>query len=113
MNLVLFEAEELSRPLHPDDARHVHIKRVLRRARGEVFDCGVVNGSRGKATIAGEDAAGMQLLFTWAETPPPLDPLTFLIALPRPQTARRILRELCSRGRARHFDRPGRRQMPR
>jgi RsmE family RNA methyltransferase len=81
----------------------VHIKRVLRRAVGDTFDCGLINGRRGKATILREDASGMRLGFQWLEVPPPLDLFTFLIGLPRPQTARRILRDLTSLGVGRMF----------
>ncbi len=103
MNLILFEASELDVPLPSDDPRHAHIKRVLRRTVGDSFDCGWINAALGKAVIAGDDAAGLRLEFQWGVAPPPLDPFTLLVGLPRPQTARKMLRELTALGVARLY----------
>jgi RsmE family RNA methyltransferase len=46
----------------------------------------------------------MTLSFVWGEEPPPLDPITLLIGLPRPQTSRKLLHEATSLGvEAMHF----------
>lgn len=46
----------------------------------------------------------LRLAFTWHEPPPPPSPLTLVIGLPRPQTARDILREATTLGvAALHF----------
>jgi RsmE family RNA methyltransferase len=63
----------------------------LRRANGELFDCGLVDGPRGRGWITHEDGAGLHLAFTWGDTPPPLDPIWLIVGLPRPQTARKTL----------------------
>jgi RsmE family RNA methyltransferase len=99
MNLILFEPGELDRPLPRDDPRAHHLQTVLRRATaGDPFDCGVVDGPRGRARITHEDAAGLHLSFAWGETPPPLDPVWLVVGLPRPQTARKILGEVAALG---------------
>ncbi|MGH8017639.1 MAG: 16S rRNA (uracil(1498)-N(3))-methyltransferase, partial [Opitutaceae bacterium] len=91
-------------PLPPNDPRHAHIRRVLRRGVGDSFDCGLINAARGKAIVTNDTAAGLRLEFQWGDKPPSLDPITLLIGLPRPQTARKILRELTALGVARmHF----------
>lgn len=104
MNLVLFEPAELSAPLPRTDPRAAHILDVLRRREGDPFDAGVVNGPRGKATLAAVGAGALTLTFAWDAPPPALPPTTLLIGLPRPQTARDILRDATTLGATRiHF----------
>lgn len=100
MNLILFDVAELTRPLPADDARARHLRDVLRRGPGGEFDCGVIDGARGRARIERIDTAGVHLAFTWGEDPPPLPPVRLLIGLPRPQTARKILNEVAALGAA-------------
>jgi RsmE family RNA methyltransferase len=102
VNLVLFEQDELARPLPAGDPRARHVLDVLRRTAGGTFDCGLVDGPRGQASIAHVDPAGLHLDFTWAATPPDLPAIWLLIGLPRPQTARKILVEATTLG-ARHL----------
>lgn len=104
MNLILFTSAETTAPLPRTDPRAAHILDVLRRRVGDTFDCGLVNGPRGKATLAALDAVALTLVFAWGAAPPPLDPITLVIGLPRPQTARDILRDATSLGvAALHF----------
>ena len=98
MNLVLFEPSELSAPLPRTDPRAAHILNVLRRQPGDTFDAGTVNGPRGKATLASLSADSLALTFAWDAPQPPLPPTTLLIGLPRPQTARDILRDATTLG---------------
>lgn len=104
MNLILFEPDELARPLPRDDRRAQHLTAVLRRGPGERFDAGIVNGPRGKATIVATGPEGLTLAFTAEFPPPPPDPIQLVIGLPRPQTARDILRDATTLGAgALHF----------
>ncbi len=105
MNLILFEPAETAVPLPRRDPRAAHILDVLRRRAGDTFDCGLVNGPRGKATLAAVGAEALVLTFAWeAPPPPPPDPITLLVGLPRPQTARDILRDTTALGvAALHF----------
>jgi len=107
VNLILFQPEEIARPLPRNDARAEHILSVLRREIGDALDVGLANGPRGKATLLniGEDA--LDLAFTWEPNPPSLPPpTTLIIGLPRPQTARKILQDASALGvRALHFAR--------
>lgn len=104
MNIILFRPEEVQLPLPRDDARARHILNVLRRAPGDSFDAGVINGARGKGVVASVDAGHLHLRFHWGAPPPPLPPLVLLIGLPRPQTARDILRDATALGvAALHF----------
>ena len=105
MNLILFEPAELTAPRSLRDPRAAHLLGVLRRGVGGTFDCGLVNGPRGKATVVALDAVAVTLTFAWDTTPPPAPaPITLLLGLPRPQTARDILRDATSLGvAALHF----------
>lgn len=71
---------------------------VLHRHEGDSFDVGLVDGPRGKATLKAVNQDALSLAFSWGEAPPPLPPLTILIGLPRPQTARKILQEATALG---------------
>ena len=98
MNLILLEAGEVGSPLALTDPRAIHLVRVLRRRQGDPFDAGIVNGARGKGTVAAIGPEGVFFSFEPGEEPPPADPIHLLIALPRPQTARKILNEATSLG---------------
>lgn len=98
VNIVLFSREELARPLPLADRRARHIIEVLRRRPADEFDAGVLNGERGKARIdtIGEDAIRFTFTATHARQRP--DPLALIIGLPRPQTARDMLRDATTLG---------------
>jgi 16S rRNA (uracil1498-N3)-methyltransferase len=98
VNLILFEPGEIGRPLSPSDPRAVHIAEVLRRREGGLFDAGIVDGPLGKGTVVSMGAEGVAFRFERASDPPPADPIHLVIALPRPQTARKILNEAASLG---------------
>jgi 16S rRNA (uracil1498-N3)-methyltransferase len=98
MNIILFSSSEVQLPLSRSDFRARHILDVLRRRPGESFDAGLINGPRGKGTLVGCDGDVLQLTFDWGALPPPLAPIRLVIGLPRPQTARDLLREGASLG---------------
>ena len=98
MNLILFESSEIARPLPRVDRRALHILNVLKRAAGDSCDVGLVNGPRGKATVAAITPQEILLTFAWDAPLTPPDPLTLIVGLPRPQTARDILRDATSLG---------------
>lgn len=104
MNLILFEPDEIAHPLPRSDPRAEHLLRVLGRREGGTFDAGLINGPRGKGTLAAIGTAALTLSFAWGTEPPPLPPIALIIGLPRPQTARDILRDATSLGvAAMHF----------
>ncbi len=105
MNLILFQPSELTSSSPPTatlplaDPRAEHLIKTLRRQLGDITDVGLLNGPRGKATLATVSPTHLTLAFTWDATPPPpLDPITLIIGLPRPQTARKILQEATTLG---------------
>lgn len=109
MNLILFTPEETVRPLPRHDPRARHLLDVLQRRPGDAFDAGLRDGPRGKGMVTAITADALTLTFNWGEPPPAADPITLLIGLPRPQTARKILREATALGvAALHFVRTDR-----
>ena len=98
LNIILFSSAEVELPLSLQDPRARHILTVLRRQTGEVFDVGLINGPRGKATLTRVNEAALELSFAWTMPPPPLAQIRLIIGLPRPQTARDLLRENASLG---------------
>ena len=98
MNLILFDPAECAAPLPRTDPRAAHLLGVLRRQIGDTFDAGLINGPRGKGTLVAIGAEALTLSFAWGPAPSAPEPITLLIGLPRPQTARDILREATSLG---------------
>jgi RsmE family RNA methyltransferase len=99
MNIVLFTRAELEQAVPSGDSRARHLREVLRRAVGEEFDLGVINGPRGKGRIAALPSDGsVHFTSVLGDEPPLLPPLQLLIGLPRPQTARKILQECTALG---------------
>lgn len=104
MNLILLHPDEIASPLPKQDPRSEHILKVLRRKIGDTFDVGLINGPRGKATLTAINPGNLTLTYSWSDEPPSADPLTLIIGLPRPQTARKILQEAATLGvRTIHF----------
>lgn len=98
VNLLLFDPQELGLPLPRTDRRAEHVLTVLRRTVGGTFDAGVVNGPRGKATITAITEATLEFSFAAGQAPSPAAPITLLLGLPRPQTARDVLRDATTLG---------------
>lgn len=104
MNIILFEECELERPLPLDDARAVHVLGVMGCNEGDRFDVGLVDGPRGKARIVAVDKRGLTLDVHFGPDVPQLYPVEMVIGLPRPPSARRILKDLTAQGVGRmHF----------
>jgi len=98
LNIILFEPGEAGLPLPRSDPRAVHILRVLGRREGDRFDAGIVNGPAGKAVLAAIGAGALTIRLEPGAPPPPADPIHLVLAIPRPQTARKILSEATSLG---------------
>lgn len=93
VNIILFSPGEVELPLPRRDPRARHILEILHRTPGGNFDAGLINGPRGKATLRAITDDALILSFAWGASPPPLAPIHLIVGLPRPQTARDILRE--------------------
>ena len=97
---MLINAEEAESGLPPDDPRARHLRDTVGLAVGGTFHVGVENGLRGIAKIT---SLLPQLTFAvaWEKTLQARLPLTVLVGLPRPQTAKKVLHDLASLGAAR------------
>ena len=100
MNLVLITPDEAATGLPSEDARARHLRETVGLAVGGSFHVGVENGLRGIATIT---ALAPKLTFSvaWERSPQARLPLSGLVGLPRPQTAKKVLHDLASLGAAR------------
>lgn len=98
MNIILFEPGEVGLPLALSDPRAAHIVGVLQRREGEPFDAGIVDGPLGKGYVEEIGPDAVRFRFERVSDPAPADPIHILAALPRPQTARKILSEAAALG---------------
>jgi RsmE family RNA methyltransferase len=98
--LVLITPDEAATGLPADDARTRHLRETVGLAVGGSFHVGIENGLRGIATLT---ALAPKLTFSvaWEKSPQTRLPLTVLVGLPRPQTAKKVLHDLASLGAAR------------
>jgi len=95
MNIVLFEGDCFF--LRHDD-RYQHIRKILKKGKGDSFFAGIIDGSEGTATIIDMDDSGLS--FTFHEDRPmrPLYPVSVIIGFPRPIQLKRLLRDVASLG---------------
>jgi RsmE family RNA methyltransferase len=100
VNLVLITAPEAESGLSPEDSRTRHLRETVGLSVGGTFHVGVENGLRGIATISGLTPR-LTFAVDWEKSPQLRLPLTVLIGLPRPQTAKKVLHDLASLGAAR------------
>lgn len=100
MNLVLITPDEAATGFPSEDARARHLRETVGLAVGGAFHVGVENGLRGIATIT---ALAPKLAFSvaWEKSTQARLPLSVLVGLPRPQTAKKVLHDLASLGAAR------------
>ncbi len=97
---MLITAAEAESGFAPDDARARHLRDTVGLAAGGTFHVGVEGGLRGIATIV---ALAPRLTFSvaWEKSAQARLPLTVIVGLPRPQTAKKVLHDLASLGAAR------------
>jgi 16S rRNA (uracil1498-N3)-methyltransferase len=99
VNIILFEADEVGKPLPKRDERTVHLTKVLHKKPGDTFDAGVIGGGTGTGRIAAVEADGSLLVaLELGEAPRPLFPIRVAVGFPRPIQLRRLLRDLSSLG---------------
>ena len=97
---MLITADEAKSGLDPDDPRARHLRETVGLVVGGIFHVGIENGLRGIATVM---ALAPKFNFTvaWEKSAQRRLPLTVLVGLPRPQTAKKVLHDLASLGAAR------------
>jgi len=99
MNLILFDDAFESVRLEGSDPRAQHLRKVLRAEVGTLLFVGFANGPRARAKVVClEEDGSLELEVIGTEPAPAALPITLLIGLPRPHTAKRILFEAASLG---------------
>lgn len=100
MNVILIEPEEAnSLPrVRLSGRKALHIRRVLRAARGDVLRVGLLGGRMGTGAVLSisDDVVEMDLVLS-ADPPPPVG-VTLALAMPRPKSFRRILQAVTTLG---------------
>ena len=91
MNIVLFEGPAF---FPRSDDRYQHIRKVLKKGKGDTFAAGLIDGSEGSATITELDDSGLAFDFHAERPMRPLHPVTILIGFPRPIQLKRIFRDV-------------------
>jgi RsmE family RNA methyltransferase len=99
VNIILFETEEIGKPLSRRDERTGHLLKVLHKKAGDVFDAGVLGGQTGTGYIEelGRDGS-LRYSLDLRNPPPPRHPLRLAVGFPRPIQLRRILRDISNLG---------------
>ena len=100
MNLVLITEAEATAGLPLGDARTTHLLGTVGLRVGQTFHVGIVGGLRGLATLTATEPT-LRFTVAWEKERQTRLPLTVLVGLPRPQTAKKVLHDLASLGAAR------------
>lgn len=98
MNLILLDSDEAEVELVRSDPRAIHIVDILRCSVGDNFDIGFPDGRVGKACVTQIGEHALTFSVEWTGVSADLHPVTLIVGMPRPQTARRLLREMTAMG---------------
>jgi len=94
MNLVILDRDDFldEQRCILSDHRAEHIRKILRCRTGETIEVGLINGPAGIAVIERVDANEILLRCTLdRKLPPPYPEIDLILALPRPQTLKKVL----------------------
>ena len=70
---------------------HQHLQRIIRPKTGDTLRVAILNGNIGTATVLQTSATQTQVHVELTTPPPVKQPITLVLALPRPKMLRRIL----------------------
>ncbi|MBN1411139.1 MAG: 16S rRNA (uracil(1498)-N(3))-methyltransferase [Spirochaetales bacterium] len=98
MNIILFTADEIQKPLSLSDPRAAHILNVLKAVPGQAIRAGIINGPQGSARIISLDGKFLYFSFEPGDEGEGLLDLVLIAGLCRPHSAQKILREAASLG---------------
>ncbi|MCR4939055.1 MAG: 16S rRNA (uracil(1498)-N(3))-methyltransferase [Treponemataceae bacterium] len=101
MNIVLFQRDEIEKPLPLKDERAKHILKVLHKQVGQSFEAGIINGKAGQAQIKSISEDGIDFDFIPLTDGKPLYPITLIIGFPRPIQLKRLFRDAAGLGASR------------
>jgi 16S rRNA U1498 N3-methylase RsmE len=98
VNIILFDPNEIGKPLPKRDERAVHLLKVLHKQAGDTFDAGILGGNTGTGLIEAVRLDGIVFSLNVREEPPPRLPICIAVGFPRPIQLRRLLRDLSNLG---------------
>jgi len=99
VNIILFKAAEIGKPLSRRDERTIHLLKVLHKKAGDSFDAGVLGGSRGLGRIESIRLDGSIIYsLDLKEEPSERFPVRIAVGFPRPIQIKRLLRDLSNLG---------------
>ena len=99
MNLILFDEDEVSKPLSRSDERMYHIQKILKLKVGDYFRSGICNGPIGKAEVLSIEKETLTFRFEPSTNPPPPPlPIDLYCGIPRANSLRRVLKEATTLG---------------
>ncbi len=104
MNLIFLDNSNTRQTIPLTDPRSLHVLHILKMEAGQKFYVGLPQGPRGLAEILKISSTDLEIQIQWEEIYFSLHPIECIIGLPRPQTARKVLKDLSSLGIRRiHF----------
>lgn len=100
MNLILLEASDFSASdvVTLVGRRLQHVLAVHRASVGDTLRVGLINGLMGDGVITSLDTNALKLSVALTQSPPAKQPVTLLLALPRPKMLKRILQMVTTLG---------------
>ena len=100
MNLVLLHSDDFQEEhrVRLLGERATHIREIHRANPGDTLRVGLVGGPMGEGVILALDDKSVELSVTWRECPPAPSSIELLVAMPRPQTLKKILAMITSIG---------------
>jgi 16S rRNA U1498 N3-methylase RsmE len=98
VNIILFEPNEIGKPLSKRDERAVHLLKVLHKTVGDSFDAGILGGNLGTGLIESIRLDGIVFSLDLKESPPARLPICVSVGFSRPIQLRRLLRDLANLG---------------
>jgi RsmE family RNA methyltransferase len=100
MNLVLLHSDDFQEEHRARlfGERATHIREIHRVSPGDTLRVGLVGGPMGEGVVLCLDDKSVDLSVTWRECPPVPSSIELLVAMPRPQTLKKILAMITSVG---------------
>ncbi len=100
MNLLLLHASDFIAPnrVRLNDYRFIHLKKIIKIAKGERIRAGLLNGNVGYAEAEQQNNEYIELLVKLTEPPPAALNVHLILALPRPKMLKRIFQTISAMG---------------
>ncbi len=99
MNLLLLKPEQVTQQTAKVSGRQLESLTAVQRAQvGDSVRIGLLNGLMGEAIISALSSTQATLEINLDTPPPPVTPLSLILALPRPKMLRRTLQSIAAMG---------------